>query len=245
VKRPDTRTSHLGGADSENKPGLVINGAKLKLAQIFPEWTNKLPAYAAIGIFIIILSAVGFFWYYGSPWYTEVGYRPAQPVKFSHNLHASDLGLDCRYCHYTVEISPVANVPPTQVCMNCHNIVGTESERLLPVRESWASGIPIKWIRVHQSPDFVYFDHSAHITAGVGCASCHGNVASMELVEQKLPHSMGWCLDCHRNPDPHLRPRDEITNMNWIPPADQRNFAEKARTEKNIAPPEDCSGCHR
>jgi len=215
------------------------------LTQIFPRWTNKLPVYIAIGLLILVLAVIGFFWYYGSPKYTDVGYRPVQPVAYSHKLHASDLGLDCRYCHYNVEISPVANVPPTQVCMNCHKIIGTENERLLPVRESWSSGVAIQWVRVHQSPDFVYFDHSAHLRAGVGCASCHGNVANMERVEQKQPLSMGWCLDCHRNPDAHIRPREELTNMNWIPPADQVDNARKVRAEKNIVPPEDCSGCHR
>jgi hypothetical protein len=191
------------------------------------------------------VAIIGFFWYYGSPWYTDVGYRPTQPVRYSHKLHAGDLGMDCRYCHYNVEISPVANVPPTQVCMNCHQIIGTDNERLLPVRESWSSGIPIQWVRVHQIPDFAYFDHSAHLNAGVGCASCHGNVANMEVVELKKPLSMGWCLDCHRNPDMHLRPKSELTNMNWIPPADQAKLAEKTRAENKIAPPQDCSGCHR
>ncbi|OGC95760.1 MAG: cytochrome C [candidate division Zixibacteria bacterium RBG_16_53_22] len=215
------------------------------MAQIFPVWTNKIPVYIAAGTIILVLAIVGFFWYYGSPWYTDVGYRPAQPVRYSHKLHAGDLGIDCRYCHYDVEVSAVANIPPTQICMNCHKTIGTDNERLLPVRESWSSGVPIQWVRVHQLPDFAYFDHSAHLRAGVGCVSCHGNVANMEIVELKKPLSMGWCLDCHRNPDTQLRPRNEITNMNWTPPADQVQFARKVRSENNIAPPEDCSGCHR
>jgi hypothetical protein len=215
------------------------------LAQIFPKWTNKIPTYLIIGITLILVSTVAFFWYYGSPKYTQVGYRPQQPVRYSHKLHAGDLGLDCRYCHYNIEFSSVANVPTTQVCMNCHKIIGTDNDRLLPVRESWAKGEPIHWVRVHKTPDFVYFDHSVHLQAGVGCYSCHGNVRNMDVVEQVEPLSMGWCLDCHRNPDMALRPQNEITNMNWVPPADQLAFAKKIRQEKNINPPTDCSGCHR
>lgn len=215
------------------------------MAQIFPEWTNKLPTYILIFIIIASLSVIGNFWYYGSPEYTDVGYRPKQPVPYSHKLHAGDLGLDCRYCHISVEISPAANIPPTQICMNCHELILPESEKLLPVRESWASGEPIKWTRVHNIPDYAYFDHSAHINAGVGCISCHGNVAEMEVVTLVEPLSMSWCLDCHRNPDAHLRPLDEVTKMKWIPPSDHEEFVKRLKIEKNIDPPEDCSGCHR
>ncbi|PJA26858.1 MAG: cytochrome C [candidate division Zixibacteria bacterium CG_4_9_14_3_um_filter_46_8] len=187
----------------------------------------------------------GFFWYYGSPKYTDVGYRPIQPVPYSHKLHAGDLGIDCRYCHISVEVSPVANVPPTQICMNCHKIILPQSEKLLPVRESWATGLPMKWVRVHNLPDYVYFDHSMHLYAGVGCASCHGNVAEMEVVMQVEPLSMSWCLKCHRNPDQYLRPANQVTNMKWVPSPDQMEFANRVRAEKGINPPVDCSGCHR
>jgi hypothetical protein len=188
---------------------------------------------------------IGFFWYYGSPKYTDVGYRPIQPVAYSHKLHAGDLGLDCRYCHSNVERSPVANVPPTQTCMNCHKLILPQSERLLKVRESWSTGQPIPWVRVHELPDYAYFNHSAHLNAGVGCANCHGNVAQMELVTQSQPLSMSWCLDCHRNPDMNLRPPDQVTNMTWTPPGDQLEFARRAIAEKHINPPTDCSGYHR
>lgn len=156
------------------------------MAQIFPKWTNKIPTYIVIGLAVLTIAAVGFFWYYGSPRYTDVGYRPEQPVRYSHKLHAGDLGMDCRYCHYQVEVSPVAQVPPTQICINCHGVILPQSERLLPVRESWARGIPIEWVRVHKTPDYAYFDHSVHIAAGVGCASSHGNVA-MDVVQQVQP----------------------------------------------------------
>ncbi len=153
--------------------------------------------------------------------------------------------MDCRYCHFDIEFSPVANIPMTQICMNCHKIIGTDNDRLLPVRESWSSNMPILWTRVHELPDYVYFDHSVHLYAGVGCSSCHGNVAEMDVVTQKKPLSMSWCLDCHRNPAPNIRPQSEITNMTWTPPAGQMKIAAQIIKEKSIAPPTDCSGCHR
>lgn len=215
------------------------------MAQIFPEWTNKLPLLAAIGGLLAALGIVGFFWYYGSPKYTQVGYRPKQPVAYSHKLHAGDLGIDCRYCHNFIEESPVANVPPTQTCMNCHKLIGQDNEKLLPVRESWASGMPVEWTRVHKLPDYVYFNHSAHLHAGVGCETCHGHVQLEEVIEQVKPLSMSWCLDCHRDPNSQLRRRDQLTNTNWTQPADQAEFATRLRKEENINPPTDCSGCHR
>ncbi len=215
------------------------------MAQIFPKWTVHLPAGLAIGFILLATGVVGFFWYYGSPKYTDVGYRPIQPVPYSHKLHAGDLGLDCRYCHSSIERSAKANIPPTNTCMNCHRIILTDSEKLLPVRESFASGRPIQWIKVHRLPDYVYFNHGIHLYAGVGCASCHGNVATMEVVQQAKPLSMSWCLDCHRNPDNSLRPAGEITNMNWTPPENQAEIAAQVKKEKNLNPPVDCSGCHR
>jgi hypothetical protein len=215
------------------------------LTQIFPEWANKLPIITLFAVILFIAGIIGFFWYYGSPKFTDVGYRPIQPIQYSHKLHPGDLGLDCRYCHSSIERSAVANVPPNQTCMNCHRLILTASEKLLPVRESWANQLPIKWTRVHKLPDFAYFDHSVHLAAGVGCFSCHGNVANMDVVTQEKPLSMGWCLDCHRNPGPNLRPREEITNMEWAPPDTQAQFAARVIREKNIAPPTECSGCHR
>jgi len=215
------------------------------LAQIFPKWADKVPLYFVVVVLLSLVSVVGFFWYYGSPEYTDVGYRPKQPVAYSHKLHAGDLGMDCRYCHTAVEVSPHANIPSTQTCMNCHTLVGSDSEKLLLVRESWATGNPIEWIRIHNLPDYSYFNHSAHLNAGVGCETCHGNIAAMEVVEQKEPLSMGWCLDCHRNPGPHLRPKDQVTKMNWVPPDNHADFAKQVIEEKQISPPVDCSGCHR
>jgi len=216
------------------------------LAQHFPKWTNRLPLFGSIAIVLALVGIVGFFWYFGSPEYTDVGYRPAQPVPYSHKLHAGDMGMDCRYCHTTVETSAHANIPPTQTCMNCHTMIKTDSEKLQPVRDSWTNKTPIPWVKVYKAPDYVYFDHSAHINVGVGCESCHGNVAQMEVVEQAESHSMGWCLECHRDPANHLRPLDEVTTMEWAAPADQATFAARVIQEKNIKPPvENCSGCHR
>ncbi len=216
------------------------------MAQLFPKWTNRLPLVVALLSGVILLGVIGFFWYFGSPEYTDVGYRPVQPVPYSHKLHAGDLGIDCRYCHTSVETSAHANVPPTKTCMNCHNMIKAESEVLQPIRDSYANGTPMEWIRVHKAPDYVYFNHSAHVNVGVGCATCHGNVAEMEVVEQEQPLNMGWCLDCHRNPDMALRPLAEVTNMDWAPPENQMQLAAAIRHEKRIKPPiENCSGCHR
>jgi len=213
------------------------------LAQDFPKWTNKIPLLLGLLGPLVPVVAVGAVWYYGSPEYTDVGYAPKQPVPYSHALHVGKLGLDCRYCHVSVEVSPVANIPPTQTCLNCHEIVKRDSELLAPIRESMTSGKPMRWVRVHNLPDYAYFNHSAHVHAGVGCVSCHGNVDQMEVVTQAKPLSMGWCLDCHRNPAPNLRPPAEVTNMEWIPPRDHAEWAAKAAAD--LAPPEDCSGCHR
>jgi hypothetical protein len=215
------------------------------VAQIFPEWTNKLPPFIALGLIALLAGIVGLVWYYFSPWYTDVGYQPVQPVPFSHKLHNDDLGIDCRYCHNFVEVSPVANVPPTQTCLNCHNIIKRDSEKLTEIMESWMEKKPMQWIRVHKLPDYVYFDHRIHLRAGVGCYSCHGNINQLEAVKQNKPLSMSWCLDCHRDPDLHLRPVSEITNMYWTPPDNQLEFAEETRKERGINPGTDCSACHR
>jgi hypothetical protein len=129
--------------------------------------------------------------------------------------------------------------------MNCHKLILPESEKLLKLRESWATSKPIEWVRIHDLPDYAYFDHSIHLNAGIGCESCHGNVAQMEKVTQREPLSMGWCLDCHRNPDPDIRRPEDVTKMNWTPTADHDEFVQRVKAEKKIAPSEDCSACHR
>ena len=215
------------------------------MAQIFPSWTNKLPLLLLCAVIFLGTGVIGFFYYYASPKFTDVGHRPVQPVEYSHKLHAGDLGIDCRYCHVSVETSAVANVPPTRTCMNCHTLVKPDTEKMLKVRESWQTGKPIEWVRVHKIGEYAYFNHSIHINRGVSCISCHGNIAEMEKVTQAEPLSMSWCLDCHRNPGPNLRPVDQVTNMYWEKPENQDEFAKKVIDEKHISPPVNCAGCHR
>jgi hypothetical protein len=215
------------------------------VAQIFPRWTNELPLRIAITLLLATGLVVGGIWYYFSPEYTDVGYQPTQPVAYSHRLHAGELGIDCLYCHASVDRAPAAVVPPTQVCMNCHHLIGRESTALAAVRDSFSGGQPLRWVRVHDLPGYAYFDHRPHLRAGVGCATCHGRIDEMEVVAQARTLSMSWCVDCHRNPDPHLRPPDEITTMDWTPPKDQLEQAARMRADLRLAPPLDCTGCHR
>jgi hypothetical protein len=213
---------------------------------LFPAWTNNIPAAALTGLVLLGGLVTFVVWYYFSPKHTDVGYQPVQPVPYSHKLHAGEMGMDCRYCHTGVEKSAHATVPPTQTCMNCHNVVRKDSPKLAPVRDSWATNMPVEWKKVHKIPDYAYFDHSRHVNRGVGCVECHGRIDQMEVVRQVQPLSMSWCLDCHRNPAPHLRPKDvSVTQMDWKAPEDPQAFGEKLVQEYNIQPPQDCSGCHR
>jgi hypothetical protein len=213
---------------------------------IFPRWVDSLKPIVGGLVMLAPVYGVALVYYGGSPTTTDVGYRPAQPVAYSHALHAGELGLDCRYCHDTVEDAAHAAIPATETCMNCHAAIFPDSVLIAPVRESWQSGLPIPWIRVHDLPDYAYFDHSIHVRRGVGCAECHGRIDRMEVVYQAEPLSMGWCLDCHRDPAPRLRPLAEITNMSW-PPAgtDRRALGQELAAAYGIRAPEDCSACHR
>ena len=215
------------------------------MAQLFSKKANVTPLYFLISLILIILFIIFAFWYWGSPYYTDVGYQPEQPVPYSHKFHVSELGMDCRYCHVGVETAAVAGVPPTQTCMNCHTMIKADSDSLKVVKASWDNNIPIQWIKVHKSPDYVYFDHSAHTNAGIGCVSCHGRVDRMNVVVQMEPLSMKWCLDCHRDPTEHIRPISEVTNMNWKRNEDNLQFAQQMIKELYISPPTDCQGCHR
>lgn len=198
-----------------------------------------------IGLGGVILGLVGFFWYYGSPQYTDVGYRPDQPILFSHKLHAGDLGIDCRYCHFQVEVSPVANIPPLSVCMNCHQVVKKDSPNLTALFSAYKEESSIEWVRVHRLPDFVRFDHSLHLRAGVSCFSCHGEIPRMEKVTQAQPLSMSWCLSCHHQPEQNLRPREEITNFYWQHPPNNLFLLPNPNREGKVKPPVDCSSCHQ
>jgi len=217
------------------------------LAQIFPTWTTPVTLVVIHAAAPAPLLIAGLLWWFGSPKYTDVGYQPEQPVPFSHKVHAGDLGIDCRYCHASIEESHEANIPPAQTCMNCHRSIKKNSEALAPVRESYETGKPINWVRVHKLPEYAYFDHSVHLKAGVGCTSCHGDIDRQEIVTQRETLSMGWCLDCHRHPHQHIRDLTEtsVTDMEWQPAKGQYNAAEAIIQEKELSPPEDCAACHR
>ncbi len=213
---------------------------------IFPSWTNNLKELLGVlavggGLYATVLVWVGF-----SPSATDVGYAPLQPIPYSHALHAGQLGIDCRYCHNTVESTQHAAVPPTATCMNCHDKVLLDSDKLKLLRDSHAASLPVKWNRVHDLADFAYFNHSRHVNSGVSCVECHGRIDQMEVVRQEQPLSMGWCLECHRDPAPHIRPREEVTNLAWTPEkGDARAVGEKLIQEYGLKPSTDCSTCHR
>lgn len=215
---------------------------------VFPRWTNLLLPALIVGAvcgppYLFVLVGFG-----ANPNTLNVNYQPVQPVAFSHALHAGELGMDCRYCHTTVEQAAFAALPPTQTCMNCHHSIHRESDKMIPVRESHETGMPLAWVKVHDLPDYAYFHHAAHLHAGVGCVECHGRVDRMEEVRQVHTLSMAWCLDCHRNPEDRLRPRDELTNLAWSGPISDAQRAEieqrrdRLPTQRQMT---DCSTCHR
>ncbi len=214
------------------------------MPQIFSRKANLLPHLSLAGALFGGVFAIFAVWYYFSPEYTDVGYAPEQPVPYSHRLHAGELGVNCQYCHNWVEVADHSNLPPTQTCMNCHSQVRTESLKLLPVRESFETGEAVPWVKVHHLPDYAHFSHTVHVNNGVGCETCHGRIDQMEVVRQVEPLSMGWCLECHRQPELYLRPNEEVTTMGYVQPADfvERNL-ERVRLE-HIEPPTNCSACH-
>ncbi|MFO7155051.1 MAG: cytochrome c3 family protein [Pseudomonadota bacterium] len=212
---------------------------------VFPKWTNRIPGLVPPA-FVLGLAAIVFvIWFWFSPKHTEVGYAPKQPVPYSHKLHVGELGLDCRYCHTAVEKGPIASVPSAETCMNCHTVIKHDSELLAPVREAFQTGKPIEWVRVHRVADYAYFSHAQHVNKGVGCVECHGRVDQMEVVRVTQPLSMDWCLECHRDPAPYLRPKDQVTNMAWEPEGDRRAIGEQLMQAYHVQPPTDCAGCHR
>ena len=216
------------------------------MSQLFGPGANSLArstlAGSAFGL--VLLFAVGEL-YVRSPYVTDVGRPIDQPVPFSHKHHVSDDGLDCRYCHTTVETSAFAGIPSTQTCMNCHAQVWAQSPTLAPVRQSFASGQPIQWNRVNNLPDFVYFDHSIHVQKGVGCSTCHGRVDDMPLVWKTQSLQMSWCLDCHEDPAHFVRPKEQVFNMAWQSPPDQDELGRQLVQIYHIQSKISCSTCHR
>jgi hypothetical protein len=216
------------------------------MANFFPRWTNLLPLWVAVGLVTIGGGVTAAVTYYCTPKYLRVGYAPSQPVAFSHRIHAGQLGMDCRYCHSFVELSGPANVPATQTCWNCHQHVIKGDPKLDKVVASVESGRSIDWVKVHKLPDYVYFNHSAHVNRGVSCVECHGRIDQMTRVTHEKPLSMSWCLDCHRAPAPALRPLDQITNLGWSPEdVDREALGEKLKKAWKVQPPESCGACHR
>jgi hypothetical protein len=193
------------------------------MAQVFDRSSNALARMSLVltGLIVIALG-VALNSLQRSPWVTRQGQRPDQPVPFSHKHHVEGLGLQCQYCHTSVEKSSYAGIPPTKTCMNCHSQIWTNAQLLEPVRESWATGQSIPWIRVHDLPDYVYFNHEIHVNKGIGCASCHGRVDEMPLMYEENTLQMEWCLNCHRNPAKNLRPTSEIYNMAWAGPTSNK-----------------------
>lgn len=182
-----------------------------------------------------------------SPYLTGEGIVVTQPAPFSHQHHVGGLGIDCRYCHTAVETSAIAGVPPTETCMSCHSQIWTKAAMLAPIRRSLAEGQPIAWRRVNELPDYVYFNHSIHIAKGIGCTTCHGEIERMPLTRQAAPLTMSWCLDCHRNPAPHLREPQFLFATDWTPPPDQFERDLRLMKEYGVrtAGLTDCSTCHR
>jgi hypothetical protein len=219
------------------------------VAQIFHPSTNSI---SRVSIFSALFLLGGLLWILAainrSSYVTDADVIRAQPVQFSHAHHVGGLGIDCRYCHTSVEVSAFAGIPATQICMNCHSQIWAGSDILKPVRESFQTAIPLRWTRVHNLADFAYFDHSIHINKGVGCVTCHGRVDRMPLMRQEASLQMEWCLGCHRDPAPNLRPREFIFSMSWQAPVAEVNLGEKLMQEYGIESPElltSCSTCHR
>jgi Cytochrome c7 and related cytochrome c/Class III cytochrome C family len=218
------------------------------MSNLFPKSVNKLPLQILIFIGLTAGIVTAGITYYATPKYTRIGYSPTQPVPFSHALHSGQLGMDCRYCHNGVDKSGVSNVPTAQTCMNCHSIIKTDSPLLAPVRESYATGNPVPWVKIHQAPDYVYFNHSVHVARGVSCVECHGQINEMDNVYHAKPLSMGWCLECHRAPENVLRDPKLVTDLNWKHPGGVDAQVEQGKKfvhDWKVQPPQSCSGCHR
>ena len=219
------------------------------MSQIFHHSHNTLAKVnLVLAVFLLAILGWAFGELNGSSYITQQNVAREQPVPFSHAHHVGGLGLDCRYCHTSVETSSFANIPPTKTCMNCHSQIWSASPTLEPVRESFRTDQPIPWTRVHDLPDFVHFNHSIHVNKGIGCETCHGRVDLMALTWQHASLQMEWCLDCHRAPEKHLRPKDQIFTMGYAPAEDQAILGARLAKEYNIPSVRrlvSCNTCHR
>jgi hypothetical protein len=219
------------------------------MAQIFHRSTNTI---SRVSIFGAVFFVAGLLWLIAqisrSAYVTTADVVREQPIPFSHQHHVGGLGIDCRYCHTSVEKSSFAGIPSTQICMNCHSQIWSEAEMLRPVRESFRTATPIRWTRVHNLPDFTYFNHGIHVSKGVGCVTCHGRVDQMPLMRQSATLQMEWCLECHRKPARFLRPRAFIFSMDWQPRPEDADLGRRLMQQYQIKSPElltSCSTCHR
>jgi hypothetical protein len=218
------------------------------MAQVFHRSTNTLSKVSIFGaIFLIGFALYLLLEVNRSPYVTRAGEMRDQPIPFSHQHHVGGLGIDCRYCHTSVEVSASAGMPPTKTCMNCHSQIWSQSPMLEPVRASFRSAEPVQWTRVHDLPDFVYFDHSAHVNRGVGCVTCHGRVDRMPLMYQEKSLQMEWCLECHRNPAKYVRPVEHVFDpaWTWAHPDSQETKGPELVKKNRIRPRTSCSACHR
>ena len=219
---------------------------------IFPKWTNQLPFLIAAGLVLVGGAVTAGVTYYFTPKYSRVGYESIQPVPFSHAEHAGQLGIDCRYCHSTVEKSWFSNIPSASTCMNCHNQVLKDDPRLALVRESAANGAPIPWVQIHRVPDYVYFNHSVHVRRGISCVECHGRVDQMDEVRHAQSLTMAFCLKCHRDPAAFIRPESKVTDLGWQWSTNSDVAAEMQATngvqfvhDWHVQSLANCSACHR
>lgn len=218
------------------------------MAQLFPKSANYLAPASVAALVLVAGGAVGSLLALDYAGFNQRrGETVEQPVPFSHEHHVAGLGIDCRYCHTAVEKSASAGVPPTSTCYNCHKIVWNEAPMLEPVRSSYRTGQPIEWNKVHDLPDFTYFNHSIHVAKGIGCATCHGPVQQMRLMRSAQPLQMRWCLECHRNPEKFIRPKEEVFNMTWKA-KDQETLGRELVEKYKVRPPAEitsCGTCHR
>ncbi len=216
------------------------------MAQTFRRSANTVFIVTLVGLVLVVGGLIGLAYaLQSSPYVTRAFEARTQPIQFSHERHVGGNGIDCRYCHTSVETSAFAGIPPTKTCMNCHAQIFKDSPFLELVRSSFRDDRSIEWVRVHDLPDFVYFNHSIHVSKGIGCATCHGRVDLMPQMYQVQTLQMSWCLDCHRNPERYVRPRDEVFSMTYAPPPDQLTLGRKLVAEYGIQKLTGCSTCHR
>ena len=212
---------------------------------VFGKWVNYVPAVILSTLLFTVIFLIYLFYYWFAPSHLEVGYQPEQPIPYSHRLHAGELGIDCRYCHSNVEKAAHSNIPTTETCMNCHNQVKTDAKEIKKLTKYYESGKPIEWVKVHMLPDYVYFNHARHVTSGVSCVQCHGRVDQMDVVQQVKSLSMGWCLECHNNPEGYVWPKEKVTQLSWKSDEEPLEMGKRLVEEYHLNPKVHCSVCHR